>query len=102
MPGSLSSKGIEIDYNVFRSAVREVDFLRVLVEQAGRELDPKSQDHAPVAEYDYEQPTDKNYATGQGSPEHFGEFAAIRSGLDYSYHAHYTEARQKWQVVSSK
>jgi len=66
----------------------------------------------PSADYDYTKSTNENYAVtdvtdggdgggmggvGGSTPSFYGPFADIRSRLDYTYHVHYTEARQKWQ-----
>lgn len=46
-------------------------------------------------DYDFTKSTTDNYRSQAASFS--GPFADIRSSLDYSYHAHYTEARQRWQ-----
>ncbi len=46
-------------------------------------------------DYDYTQPTCKNYATDSGKM--FGPFAHIREALDLSYHGNYIEKRQRLQ-----
>jgi hypothetical protein len=63
----------------------------------------------PSADYDYTKSTNENYAVtdvtdggdgggmggvGGSTPSFYGPFADIRSRLDYTYHVHYTEARQ--------
>lgn len=64
--------------------------------------------YAPCAEsrqfcvpphYDYSQPTSVNYGAPEGDPDAAfePENAAVRELRDYSYHARYKRARQRWQ-----
>jgi hypothetical protein len=54
---------------------------------------------SPSKSYNYSRSTEDNYATAPGSEENgfHGDFAAIRATLDYSYHKHYSRARQAVQ-----
>lgn len=50
--------------------------------------------------YDWNTQTRDNHALGdvaEGQQEFVGEFKEIRATRDYSYHAHYSVARQHWQ-----
>jgi len=83
----------EITYEQFWYGVTHRKFLKNIL--SAIVLKNNLQEFTIPKNYDYSKPTCENYR--MGTEKFFGEFAAIRGRLDYSFHSHYTKERSDWQ-----
>ena len=88
--GDLAAK---LTLEEFKSGVENVSFLRSCVQIMQRGKDT----FVIPPDYDYRKTTNENYSVPAEEALLVGEYAAIRKKLDYSYHVHYSAARQLWQ-----
>lgn len=83
-----------IKFETFVARVCESEFMQVIAKR----LDAAEYGGFPVDEaYAWDKSTNENYSVTADAQTFVGKYAELRRGLDYSYHARYSERRQAWQ-----
>ena len=88
--GDLAAK---LTFKEFKRGVQHMAFLRSCV----RTLQSGEDTFVIPPNYDYIRSSNDNYSVPADQAVFVGEYTAVRKKLDYSYHAHYSAERQRWQ-----